>query len=153
MIKLDSIDTKLLMLLQENAKLNTKELGNKVGLSVTPTYERIKRLEKQGLIDKYVALINKKSIGKNLTVLCSVSLKSHSKDLLVEFEKAIVHLTEITECYHIAGNYDYLIKVVASDIDEYQNFLKNKISVIPNIANVQSSFVMSKLKETTIITI
>lgn len=150
-MKLDVTDIKLLNLLQENAKLNTKELAEKVGLSITPTYERIKRLEKQGVIEKYVALLNGKSIGKNLTVMCSVSLKSHSKEMLSEFEKLIVKLPEIIECYHIAGNYDYLLKVISSDMEEYQYFLKNTISVIPNIANVQSFFVMSKLKDSTAI--
>lgn len=153
MTKLDKIDSKLLMLLQKNAKLNTKELANKVGLSVTPTYERIKRLEKQGLIDKYVALLNKQRIGKKVIVFCSVTLKSHTKNILVEFEKSIIKLPEIMECFHIAGNSDYLLKVIVDDMEEYHNFIKNKISTIDNISNVESSFVMSTIKESTVISL
>ena len=150
---IDKIDRSLLNLLQNNTKLNTKELAQKVGLSVTPTYERIKRLEKQGYIKQYVAILDRKLIDKNLMVMSFVSLILHSRDMQIEFEKSVIEYAEVIECFHVTGSYDYQLKVVVSDMEEYQSFIKNKLSSINNIANVQSSFVMSSLKDTTSIPI
>jgi len=150
---IDKIDITLLNLLQNNTKLNTKELAQKVGLSVTPTYERIKRLEKQGYIKQYVAILDRKLIDKNLMVMSFVSLILHSRDMQIEFEKSVIEYAEVIECFHVTGSYDYQLKVVVSDMEEYQSFIKNKLSSINNIANVQSSFVMSSLKDTTAIPI
>lgn len=150
---IDKIDRSLLNLLQNNTKLNTKELAQKVGLSVTPTYERIKRLEKQGYIKHYVAILDRKLIDKNLMVMSFVSLILHSRDMQIEFEKSVIEYAEVIECFHVTGSYDYQLKVVVSDMEEYQSFVKNKLSSINNIANVQSSFVMSSLKDTTAIPI
>ena len=150
---IDKIDITLLNLLQNNTKLNTKELAQKVGLSVTPTYERIKRLEKQGYIKHYVAILDRKLIDKNLMVMSFVSLILHSRDMQIEFEKSVIEYAEVIECFHVTGSYDYQLKVVVSDMEEYQSFIKNKLSSINNIANVQSSFVMSSLKDTTAIPI
>ena len=150
---IDKIDRSLLNLLQNNTKLNTKELAQKVGLSITPTYERIKRLEKQGYIKHYVAILDRKLIDKNLMVISFVSLILHSKDVQIEFEQSVIEYAEVIECFHVTGSYDYQLKVVVSDMEEYQSFIKNKLSSINNIANVQSSFVMSSLKDTTAIPI
>jgi len=150
---IDKIDVSLLNLLQSNTKLNTKELAQKVGLSITPTYERIKRLEKEGYIKQYVAILDRKLIDKNLMVISFVSLILHSRDMQIEFEKSVIEYPEIIECFHVTGSYDYQLKVVVSDMEEYQLFIKNKLSSINNIANVQSSFVMSSLKDTTAIPI
>ena len=150
---IDKIDRYLLNLLQNNTKLNTKELAQKVGLSVTPTYERIKRLEQQGYIKQYVAILDRKLVNKNLMVISFVSLLLHSRDMQIEFEKSIIEYAEVIECFHVTGSYDYQLKVVVSDMEEYQSFIKNKLSSINNIANVQSSFVMSSLKDTTAIPI
>ena len=145
-IQLDQIDKKILSILSSNSKLGNKEIAAEIGLSITPTFERIKRLERHGVIKNYVAILDKKKIDKGLHVLCQVSLKAHNLDLLVGFEDKIVHLHEVNSCYHIAGNYDYLLSIEVKDMDEYQEFLKQKLASIPNIANVQSSFVMSTLK-------
>ena len=150
---IDKIDVSLLNLLQSNTKLNTKELAQKVGLTVTPTYERIKRLEKEGYIKQYVAILDRKLIDKNLMVISFVSLILHSNDMQIEFEKSVIEYPEVIECFHVTGNYDYQLKVIVSDMEEYQAFIKNKLSSINNIANVQSSFVMSSLKDTTAIPI
>ena len=150
---IDKIDRSLLNLLQNNTKLNTKELAQKVGLSVTPTYERIKRLEKQGYIKHYVAILDRKLIDKNLMVMSFVSLILHSRDMQIEFEKSVIEYAEVIECFHVTGSYDYQLKVIVSNMEEYQSFIKNKLSSINNIANVQSSFVMSSLKDTTSIPI
>ena len=150
---IDKIDRYLLNLLQNNTKLNTKELAQKVGLSVTPTYERIKRLEQRGYIKQYVAILDRKLINKNLMVISFVSLLLHSRDMQIEFEKSVIEYPEVIECFHVTGSYDYQLKVVVSDMEEYQSFIKNKLSSINNIANVQSSFVMNSLKDTTAIPI
>lgn len=145
-LQLDEIDRKILTLLSSNAKMGNKEIAAEIGLTVTPTFERIKRLERQGVIKGYSVQLDKKKIGKGLHVICQVSLKAHNLDLLVGFEDEVVHLNEVSACYHIAGNYDYLLSIEVKDMDEYQKFLKEKLASIPNIANVQSSFVMSNLK-------
>lgn len=145
-IQLDKIDKKILSILSSNSKLGNKEIATEIGLSITPTFERIKRLERHGVIKNYVAILDKKKIDKGLHVFCQVSLKAHNLDLLLGFEDEIVHLHEVNSCYHIAGNYDYLLSIEVKDMDEYQEFLKQKLASIPNIANVQSSFVMSTLK-------
>lgn len=144
--KLDSIDEQIIQLLTVNAKLGNKEIAAKIGLTVTPTYERIKRLERTGLIQGYTLRLNKRMIGKGLKVQCSVSLKEHHLDLLQAFEDKIVHFSEVSECYHIAGDYDYILVIEVRDMDEYQHFLKEKLASIPSISNVQSSFVMSTVK-------
>lgn len=144
--KLDSIDEQIIQLLTGNAKLGNKEIAAKIGLTVTPTYERIKRLERIGMIQGYTLRLNKRMIGKGLKVQCSVSLKEHHLDLLQAFEDKIVHFSEVSECYHIAGDYDYILVIEVRDMDEYQHFLKEKLASIPSISNVQSSFVMSTVK-------
>lgn len=146
-IHLDEIDRKIIVLLRRNAKLGNKEIASEIGLSITPTFERIKRMERHGVIKGYTTVLDKKMIDKGLHVLCQVSLKAHNLELLVGFENEVVHLNEVSACYHIAGNYDYLLSIEVKDMDEYQQFLKEKLASIPNIANVQSSFVMSTLKQ------
>lgn len=144
--QLDETDLKILNLLKENAKLGTKEIGSKVGLTVTPTFERIRRMEKKGIISGYSARIDPKALGKQLMVFCQVSLKTHSTDLLEVFEIHVRELNEVSSVFHVAGNYDYLLQVEISGMQQYQDFLKNKLASIPNIANVQSTFVLSSLK-------
>lgn len=150
-IKLDGIDKQILNLLQVDAKMNVKEVGAKVGLTVTPTYERIKRLEKSGVIEGYVAVLNKKKIGKTLEVLCHVSLSSHSKEKIKKFEDEVTQIDDVMECFHVTGDADYLLKILVSDIDEYQKFLRNKLSVLDNVINVRSVFVMTNVKSNSVV--
>ncbi len=145
-MKLDIQDKKILNILQSNAKLSTKEVAERIGLTVTPTYERIKRLEKLGVISNYTIVLNKKLVGKTLEGFCNITLKEHAKKNINGFERAVIKLAEVKECYHVAGNFDYLIKVIVDDMEEYENFIKNKLASIDNIANVQSSFIMTTLK-------
>jgi len=143
---IDSLDQQIIHLLLSNSKLGTKEIAFKIGLSVTPTFERIKRLERKGIIKGYTAILDKKKIGKGLQVFCQVSLKSHNAEIIDGFEAEIIHLSEVSACYHIAGDFDYSLFIEVADMDEYQYFLKQKLANIPNIANVQTAFVMSTLK-------
>jgi len=149
--KLDEIDRQIVMILQQDAQLKTKEIAQQVGLTVTPTYDRIKRLERDGYISQYVALVDKQKVGKTLVVFCNVSLERHSKPLLVNFEAVIKQVPEVIECHHIAGGYDYLMKVVVKDMPTYQDFITNKLATFDNVANVQSSFVMTEVKNETAI--
>ncbi len=151
MILLDSTDKQLVNLLQQNSKANIKEIALKIGLTQTPTYERIKRLEKSGVIKKYVAILNKEKIGFTIEVFCQVTLLVHSKELILKFENAINKMPEVIECFHVAGNYDYLLKVIVTDMKHYQLFLKHKLSVLDSVGNVQSTFVMSSTKDTAIL--
>jgi len=148
-MKLDKIDQQILALLEKDATLKTKEIANNIGLSITPTYDRVKRLEKTGVIKKYVAILDRKLINKSVTVICHVTLQKHEQSLLSIFEKDITKVNEVMECFHIAGNYDYVLKVVVPDLDSYTDFIKNKIAAIQNVSNVHSSFVMTEVKNET----
>lgn len=144
---LDTIDKKILLILQQNSKTSIKEIALKVGLSQTPTYERIRRMENSGIIEKYIAVLNKDKIGYQVEVFCQVTLLVHSKKLITKFERAVNNIDAIKECFHVAGNYDYLLRVIVKDMKSYQFFLKNKLSVLDSVANVQSTFVMTSTKE------
>ncbi len=145
----DDFDKKLLIYLQEDAKQTTKELSYKLGLSVTAVYERIKKLEKLGVISKYVALLSRDKINRNFTVLCHVKLIQHKKEYVIEFEKEVVNLPEITECFHVSGDYDYILKINVKDIQDYRNFMLSKLTTIKHIASTHSSFMISEVKNTT----
>lgn len=145
----DPIDRQILQMLQENAMTTIKEMAEKLHLTSTPVFERVKRLEKEGYVDAYTAVLNRRKIGLGMLVMCDVSLKEHNRAYLVAFEEAIKRLPEVTECYHIAGAFDYLLKVVVRDMDAYQYFIKEKLAAFENIGRVQSHFVMSEVKSTT----
>ena len=149
MIKLDKIDKGILNLIQTNAKLNTKEIADKIGLSISPTYERIKKLENMGVIDKYIAIVNPEKIGKKITVYSQISLAQHSRKLIDNFKQKIDEIDEVMSCMHVSGNYDFLLTVMVDNMEDYQNFVINKLSIIEGISNVQSSFVIDQLKSKT----
>lgn len=144
---LDDIDYKIIACLEENAKMSQKELAGRVGLTVTPTFERVKNLERSGVIEGYTVRLNKEKVNRGLQVICQVSLKAHNLDVIEDFENAIVHLKEIVSCFHIAGGYDYSLLIEVKNMGQYERFLKERLASIPNIANVQSSFVMSQVKK------
>lgn len=151
MYKLDKTDVQILAFLQENSKLTNKEIAAQLNLTTTPVYERIKKMEREGIINKYVALINPQKVGLKLTAFCNISLKEHSTSFIRKFENEIFTFPEVSECYHIAGMFDYLLKVVVADMTAYQNFITNKLASLDNIGQVQSSFVMTRIKESTVI--
>lgn len=146
---MDRIDKKILMLLQRNAKQNTKEIATSIGLSVTPTYERIKKLEKQGIISSYVALVDRMKIGKSVVAYCQVTLTQHQKDLIDRFNDKMLSFPEILECQHVSGNFDFLLKVVANDMNDFHKFLNEKLAVVDGISTIHSSFVMKSIKSST----
>jgi len=152
-MQLDIIDKKLLQFLQEDSKQTNKELSNKLNLSVTAVYERIKKLEREGIISKYVALIEKKTIDKSFVSFCSIKLVQHSKDYVVDFEKQVANLEEVLECYHISGDYDYLLKVIVADMDEFREFMVKKLTTISHIGSTHSAFMINEVKHTTAISV
>lgn len=149
MENIDTIDLAILNQLQNNSNVNIKVLASKINLTPTPVYERIKRLERDGYIMKYVALLDKQKLKKGMTVFCNVRLKEHAKNVGANFVKDIVGLPEIIECYNIAGDYDFMLKIVVEDMASYQNFVMNKLSTIENIGNTNSIFVMGEIKHST----
>ncbi|MEB8328924.1 Lrp/AsnC family transcriptional regulator [Flavobacteriaceae bacterium KMM 6897] len=152
-MKFDEIDVRLLGLLQQDCKKTTKEYANQLNLSVTAVYERIKRLEKSGCITKYVALVDKKKVNKLFIVLCHVKLVQHTKEFLTQFERDVLKLQEVVECYHISGDYDYILKIHVSDMEAYRDFMVAKLTAINHIGSTQSSFVIAEVKHTTAIPI
>lgn len=148
-MKLDSIDKKLLNFLQADTKKTNKELSVKLNLSVTAIYERIKKLERENVITNYVALINKNKINKNFVVLCHVKLAQHNIDQIKHFEKEILKLDEVLECFHVSGDYDYILKIFVSDMEEYRNFMVKKLTTIKDIGSTHSTFVIEEVKHTT----
>ena len=145
---LDSTDLAILKLLQQNARMTIKEISEKVHLSTTPVHERIKRMEESGVIKQYVTLLNASKIGKGLMVICYVSLRQHSRNAGDKFIKSILSMNEVLECLTISGEFDFMLKVVAANMDEYYDFHVNKLSNIENVGNVQSVFVMGVVKMT-----
>lgn len=151
MAHLDKIDQHLLILLQQDSSRTIKQLAAELNLTNTPVYERIKRLEKTGVIEGYRAEINATLVGKELLVFSHVSLKEHSKEFLLNFETKIAGLTEVIECYHVSGEHDYLLKVLVDNMKGYRHFLTEKLAKIKNIGNVHSSFVVEAIKKDRII--
>ena len=149
MENIDAIDLAILNQLQNNSNINIKELASKINLTPTPVYERIKRLERDGFIMKYVALLDKQKLKKGMTVFCNVRLKEHAKNVGANFVKDIVALPEIIECYNIAGDYDFMLKILVADMASYQDFVMHKLSTIENIGNTNSIFVMGEIKHST----
>mgnify|MGYP003639614581 FL=1 len=148
---LDAIDKKLLSLLQNDSKQTNKQLSLQLNLSVTAIYERIKKLEKEDVIRKYVALINKEKINKSFLIFCHVKLLQHSKEFLSNFEKEILKLPEVSECFHVSGDYDYIIKIHVSDMKEYREFMVTKLTTIKHIGSTHSIFSISEVKNSNII--
>lgn len=151
MIKIDEKDKQILKLLQQDANQTTKQISAKIKLSQTAVYERIKRLEREKLITSYVALCDLEKVEKAFTAFCMVKLVSHTKKSLVNFEKDILTLSEITECYHISGEYDYLLKINVKNIKAYRQFMVEKLTSIPFIGSTQSAFNISTVKYSTAI--
>ena len=120
---LDATDKKLLVLLQTDSKKTTKELSLKLNLSVTAVYERIKKLEREGIIKNYVALVDKTKIDKGFVVFCHLKLVQHTKEFLTKFESEVIKLNEVLECHHVSGDYDYILKVLVKDMEAYREFL------------------------------
>jgi len=150
-ISIDDKDLAILSLLQRNAKMTVKEIADSVHLSTTPVHERIKRMEQNGVIKQYATLVDHAKVKKGLMVICYVSLRQHDRVEGAKFIQRIQEMNEVIECYNISGEFDFMLKVVAADMDDYYDFHVNKLSQAENIGHVQSVFVMGIIKQTHIV--
>lgn len=146
MEELDKIDLQILRILQSNSKLTTKELASQVNLSTTPVFERLKRLESNGYIKKYVAILDAEKLNCGFVVFCSVKLKRLNRDIAHDFTRIIQDIPEVTECYNISGEYDYLLKIHAPDMKYYQEFILNVLGTVESLGSLTSTFVMAEIK-------
>ncbi len=147
---LDTIDQQIIKLLQLNGKATIKEIANKLNLTTSPVFERIKRLEKEQIIKGYTALIDPKKVDKGQIVFCNVSMPNYTAKNIKEFENKVGLMPEVLECYHFAGVVDYQMKVLVKDIDAYNTFLQ-KISLLPMVRVHSSVVVLREIKHTTIV--
>ena len=135
MTKIDHTDIEILRVLQRNGKLTVKELADRVHLSPSPTFERQRRLEREGYIERYVAKVNPKKVGNTIVVFCNIKLKQHSGRLSEEFMEAVRGIDEITECYNTSGDFDFMIKIFVRDMEHYQDFVLHKLGRIDSIGS------------------
>lgn len=146
MEKLDEIDKKLLRILQKDSNRTAKEIASTLKMTASPIYERIRRLEENGYIKKYVAILDKNLINKQVTSICQVSMRYHNETFIENFEQEIQKLEEVQECYHLAGQVDFVLKIHVNNLEEYHDFIKYKLSKIENIGILNSTFVLKEIK-------
>jgi Lrp/AsnC family transcriptional regulator len=145
---LDKIDIQILSILQSDSNRTTKSIAQELGMTTSPIFERIKKLEKEGFIKKYVAVLDNKKIGLKLKVFIGITLQGHTRSFLEKFVKEINNFPEVVECHRVSGNYDYLLKLVVEDIEAYETFIISKLTLLPYLGNVQSLITLSTGKET-----
>ena len=143
---LDKTDIQILKVLQENGRITVKDLAQRVHLSPTPVFERMHRMETAGIIERYTTVLNAAKLGRGFIVFCSVKLRRMGKDIAHDFVNRVKDIPEVAECYNISGDFDYLLKIYAPDMQYYNNFLINTLGTIDSLGSVQSSFVMSEIK-------
>jgi len=145
---IDRIDKKILTLLQQNGRISNVDLSKAVDLSPTPCLERVRRLEQQGFIKSYAALLDPKALGVELLVFVEITLARNSPDVFNEFNRAVIKVPSVLECHLVSGNFDYLIKARVANMDEYRRFLGETLLTLPGVADSRSYVVMEEVKET-----
>lgn len=145
---LDRLDRKILALLQQDGRMSVTSIAEQVGLSTSPCLRRIKMMEKEGVISRYVAVLNQKGVGLPVSVFVSIKLESQREEALEKFGKSIGRWPEVLECYLMTGPRDYLLRVVASDLADYERFVKVRLTRVAGIANIESSFALGQVKHT-----
>lgn len=146
---MDATDVTILKLLQANSRLTYKEIADKINLTQTPVFDRIKRMEASGVIDKYVTILNRKKVGNSLTVFNQVTMTKQTLEISQKFDEAVASLPEVVECHFVSGGFDYLLKIIVPDMETYHKFHQLKLSIIPGVSLINSYFVMSEVKNTT----
>ena len=144
---LDETDARILKLLQHDSRMTVKELASRVHLSPSPTFERQKRLEREGYIMRYSAVVDHHKLGHDVIVLCNIRLKQHTHDLIQQFMDTVQQIDQITECYNTTGDYDFQIKVYAHDMKDYQDFMLNTLGNIDCIGSLHSVIVIGEIKD------
>jgi len=148
MENLDQTDRIILRILQNDSKKTAKEIASMLNLTVSPVYERIRRLENQGFIKKYVAILDKDRIDRSITAICQISMRYHDESFIDEFEMQIQSLNEVQECYHMAGQVDFILKIHVQSLESYHEFVRYQLSKIKNIGVINSNFVIKEIKHT-----
>jgi len=143
---LDKTDMQILRAVQENARLTVKELASKVSLSSTPVFERLKRLEREGYIKRYIAVLDPQKLNQGFIVFCNIKMSRLSKEIANSFAALIKDIPEVTECYNISGSYDYMLKIHAPNMKYYQEFVLNVLGTIEYLGSLESVFVMDEIK-------
>ena len=143
---LDKTDLQILRILQQNARLTTKELAARVSLSSTPVFERLKRLENNGYIKKYIAVLDAEKLNQGFIVFCHIKMSKLNREIAQNFTEIIRNIPEVTECYNISGSFDYLLKIHAPNMKYYQEFVLNVLGTIENLGSLESTFVMDEIK-------
>ena len=146
MTELDAIDRKILAILQSDSRVTMQDLADRVSLSVSPCHRRVKLLEERGVISRYIAMVDQKSVGLPVSVFISIKLERQKEEDLNRFARAISKWDEVLECYLMTGNRDYLLRVVTADLPSYEAFLKTKLTRLDGIASIESSFALSQVK-------
>ncbi len=149
MIKLDKINRRILSILQKNSSITNSDLAKTIGLAPATTLERVKKLEVSGVIKGYVALVDQKKIGKPITAFVEISMTNHSAKGIKDFSNEITAIPEVLECHHLAGDKDFLLKVVTENIETYREFALDKLAAIPGIGNVCTLFTLDTIKDST----
>ena len=144
---MDAIVKKILYLLQHDAEITNKRIGIEVGLSTSAVQLRRQGLEREGVIKRYMAVLDKKSLDRNFVVFCQVTLARHKKEYIESFERIITSFKEVVGCYHTSGDHDYILKILVKDMEAYHHFLVNKLTAIEHIGDTHSAFVINELKE------
>lgn len=145
---IDEIDSRILEMLQQDSRRTIKQIAGELNLTTTPVFERIKKLERAGIIREYVALIDSQKLGRKLNAFIDISIKDHSRQAIDDFIADIVGHPEVMECHHVTGESDFLLKVLLEDVEQYNDFVLNKLSTVPNIGKVETRFSLSTRKDT-----
>ncbi len=148
-MKLDEVNKQILSILQDDGSITNSELAKRIGLAPASTLERVKKLEKTGIIRKYVALLDSEKIGRDIVAFVEISMSEHSAETIKLFTREIVKIPEVLDCYHISGDKDFLLKVVTDSIKNYETFALEKLAVLPHVGKISTLFVLSTIKEET----
>ena len=151
MIKLDELDLKILTYLQEDSRMTIRDIAKALNISTTPIFNRIKRLEKEGVIEQYVAIVNPEKVGKMLFAFVFISLKEHSKEAVESMEKQVTGFSEVLECHYVTGGADFFLKVIVKDIKAYNSFVSEKLFSVKNIGKIESLLSLNQVKSTNVI--
>ena len=148
---LDQLDKSILSHLQSDSKITTKELSVHLGLSATAVYERVRKMERKGIIEAYAVRVNKKLVDLGFVVFCQIKLKEHRHEYLVKFEREVIKFKEVLECYNVSGDYDYLLKITVKDMEAYHQFLNDKLTYLDHIGSAHTTFIIHEVKNSHIV--
>lgn len=147
--KLDELDKKILKILQKEGRLSNKDLAERINLTTTPTLERVRRLEREGVIEGYSARLNPESVNKGFSAFVTVTLSVHQLNLMHEFTEAVKAIPEILACYNTTGEGDFLLHIVAKDVKDYEQFMRTKLTTLPDIQRIHTNIVLGVIKKET----